>query len=135
MDDTRKAPHATDERGVSGAVFRRSVLILGKVFDPYIGVCTCRWKLDDDAEEGILHEDCLPDFTPLLHLQGRGIQFDDGRVSVEAEGVGLSLQDTGERPGVGGVIVVHEEVGYEDHCLDGSHRWAAEVGEHPEGLV
>lgn len=70
-----------------------AVFFFGKIFDSHIGVRDCWWELDDGAEEGVLHEDCLPDFASLLHLVvGIGVWIDDGRVSVEADGIGLPLK-------------------------------------------
>lgn len=136
LDDAREGPHAADEGGVRRAgMVGRSIFILGQVLNSHVCVCACRREFDDDAEEGILHENRLPDFPSLLHLLGVGVWFDDGGVPVEAKGVGLSLENASECPGVGGMIVVHEEVGDEDHGLDGAHGGTAEVREHPEGLV
>lgn len=84
LDKACQAPHATNEGGVGGAVLERSIFLFEKIFDPYIRVRRCWRQLDDDAEEGVLYEDCLPDLAPLLHLLGGGTRVDNGRVSVEA---------------------------------------------------
>ena len=37
--------------------------------------------------------------------------------------------------GVGGMVIVHEEIDEENHGLDGAHRWSCKVREHSERLI
>lgn len=54
----------------------------------------------------------MPEFAPHLLVEDGGVGADDVGVAVEAHGVGLADQDSGEGPAVGGVVVVDEEVCY-----------------------
>lgn len=105
----------------------RSALILDKIFNTHICMRYCRGKLDDDTEKGILHEDCLPDFASLLHLRGMGIWIDNGWIPIETYGVSLPLKDPGKCPCVRRMVVVHQEVGDKDHCLNRAHRGSPEI--------
>ena len=60
---------------------------------------------------------------------------DDGRVAIQAQGIGLADQDAGECPSIRGVIVVHEEIDDEDHGLNDLQGRTTQVGEHSECLV
>ena len=86
---------------------------------------------EEHGEEGILQEDGLPEFAPLLLVEEGGVWYYDVGVAVEAYGVGLADEDSGEGPAVRGVVVVDEEVGDENHCLDGADRGFVEIGAHP----
>ena len=86
---------------------------------------------EEHSEEGVLEEDGLPEFAPLLLVEEGGVWDYDVGVAVEAHGVGLADEDPGEGPAVGGVVVVDEEVRDENHGLDGPDRGFVKIGAHP----
>ena len=50
---------------------------------------------------------------------------DDLRIAIQSHGICLAKKDATKSPRIGGFVVVHEEVGYQNHCLnrlDGSPR-------------
>lgn len=93
-------------------------------------MCCCWWEAQDDGEEGVLKEDSLPEFAALLLFERTECGCENRRVSVQTHGVGLTDQYAGERPGVAGMIVVHQEVGYKYHGLNCTHSWLAQIGRH-----
>lgn len=111
-------------------MLERSVFGLQEIFYSYIVVSDGRGKLNDDAEEGVLYKNGLPDFTTLLHIQWMSIWLDGRRVSVQTQCISLPLEYAGECPGVRSMIIVHEKVRDEHHGLNGTHGWPAKIGKH-----
>ena len=56
-------------------------------------MCGCRWKLQDNGEEGVLEKDGLPKLSTLLHLEWIGVGHNDRWIAVEAQSVCLADQD------------------------------------------
>ena len=135
LDEVGKGPHAADEADIRSFIDRGTVggvldLAIGQVFNFDVGVCGCRWKFEDDGEKGILEEHGLPEFAALLLIERADFRRDNGRVPIEAHGVGLTDQYASESPCVAGMIVVHQKIGYKDHGLDCAHCGLAQVGRH-----
>lgn len=77
----------------------------------------------------------MPKLSPTLLLEDARFWADNIGISMEAHGVCLADENTRERPAVGGMIVIDQEISYQNHGLDRSRCWLVEIGTRSQCLV
>ena len=77
-----------------------------------------RRKGQENSEERVLEQNGLPEFSTLLFIEYTSARTDYIGVAVETHCIGLSNQDASESPSVRSMVVVDQEIGYENHGLD-----------------